>query len=173
MGTDNSPEKTVTAWICSSNPTAEMNAKYALALILALQVSMSLCELPPPSDELLLKYEEYERTFLHRLLTAYKKLETAVAPAVTHLGETDAAKAAMEYTEGLGASPKIKTLAKVYSQMSHESLKMAQNARMNALSLYETYLREHVGEYLSDAIDKAKVYLNMFLPVEQAADHSI
>merc|ERR1739838_1014391 len=85
MGTDDqSPERTVLLFllrICNQ-ATADMSGKYMLALFLALQVSMSLCQVPEPSADLVEKYEAMKTTFYARLLNAYNKLQAAAKPYV-------------------------------------------------------------------------------------------
>merc|ERR1712035_31590 len=103
MGTDNSPsEKTVTSWICTSSSTAEMNTKYAVALILALQVSLSLCEVPAPSDELVQKYDEMKSTFYKRLLKLAEKVQAEAGPMVQGLSDNDRVKVATGLGEEAG-----------------------------------------------------------------------
>merc|ERR1711911_538229 len=106
MGTDNShSEKTVTSWICTSNTAADMNAKYALALILALQVSMSLCEVPQPDQELVAKYDQMKTVFYLRLLNAYSKLQEAVSPYVEKVSGSEQEQAVRDYIEHLITKP--------------------------------------------------------------------
>ncbi|KAF5898191.1 14 kDa apolipoprotein, partial [Clarias magur] len=50
--------------------------KLALALILALQVSLCLCEVPDPPQELVEKYEGYKTTAFKRIGKAYEFLNT-------------------------------------------------------------------------------------------------
>ncbi|KAF5898190.1 14 kDa apolipoprotein, partial [Clarias magur] len=54
----------------------EDQMKLALALILALQVSLCLCEVPDPPQELVEKYDGYRTTFLKRVTNAYEFLHT-------------------------------------------------------------------------------------------------
>merc|ERR1712042_588 len=73
----------------SVHPTSnKMNGKYALALILALQVSMSLCEIAAPDQELVDKYEAMKATFFKRLLNAYNKVHTAAGPVMEKVART-------------------------------------------------------------------------------------
>merc|ERR1711915_115077 len=78
--TDNSlSEKTVTSWICTSSTTADMNGKCILALILTLQVSMSLCDSPPTAD-LVQRYNDVRTRFYNRLMHAMNTVQAALLP---------------------------------------------------------------------------------------------
>merc|ERR1712002_1015673 len=114
MGTDNSlSEKTVTSWICTSSTTAVMNGKYVLALILTLQVSMSLCDVPAPDQELVDKYEAMKATFYKRLLNAYNNIQARAAPLVEKVGENPHGQAAKDYIEGLQGNPHVQGAVKI------------------------------------------------------------
>ncbi|XP_040020897.1 apolipoprotein A-II [Gasterosteus aculeatus] len=137
-----------------------MNAKYAVALILALQVSVCLCQLPEPSPELVQKYDSMKSVFYQRLLTAFNKLHaSAVASA-------DSGPNARDFVEELRAKPEFQALVKVASGLGQEAAPLVDKARTAALGTYEHYVRPHVGQQLSDSIDRIKVYLDMFLPTQ-------
>ncbi|XP_037129328.1 apolipoprotein A-II [Syngnathus acus] len=163
---DNSlSEQTVT----SGNQTqsiADMNTKYAIALILALQVSMSLCEVPAPDQELVDKYNTLKGVFYKRLINAYGKIQAAVAPLVEKMGESDQGAKAKEYLEDLQTKPELQAIIKVGSGIVEEVGPLVDKARTSVLGLYGHYLRPQIGEYLNDAINNIKVYLDKFLPAQ-------
>nr|XP_057909440.1 apolipoprotein A-II [Doryrhamphus excisus] len=137
-----------------------MHAKYAVALILALQVSMSLCEVPQPDQELVKKYEAYRTTFYKRLLNAYGKLQAAIAPVIEKIGDDQ------HVMEDMQANPQVQAIAKVAKGMAEEINPLVEKARMAALGVYGHYLRPHIGQYLSDSIDQIKIYLDKFMPAQ-------
>ncbi|XP_067093794.1 apolipoprotein A-II [Osmerus mordax] len=144
-----------------------MSGKYLLAVFLALQVSMSLCELevPQPDQELVDKYEAMKGVFYKRLLNAYNKIQTAVAPLADSLGE-GRSQAAKDYVEDLQTKPQFQAVVKVATGLASEAAPLVDKARMAGLGVYGKYLRPHVGTYLDDAITNIKVYLDQYLPAE-------
>ncbi|KAK5605908.1 hypothetical protein CRENBAI_003850 [Crenichthys baileyi] len=157
--TDNSPpEKTVTSWVGTSS-NHKMNTRFILALVFALQVSLSLSEVPAPSQELVDKYEAMKATFYKRLLNAYGKLQGAVA-------DNDQAQQTRELIESLKEKPELQAIVKVASGLATEAAPMVDRARASLLGLYEHYLRPNVGESLSNAIDQIKVFLDQHMPAE-------
>ncbi|XP_037836398.1 apolipoprotein A-II [Kryptolebias marmoratus] len=136
-----------------------MNAKLILALVLVLQVSMSLCEVPTPSKELVDKYEAMKATFYKRLVNAYNKLQTA-------MGEHEHGQHARAFAESLHDKPEMQAVVKVASGLGGEAHHLVDKARSSLLGLYEQYLRPHVGDSLSNAIDHIKVVLDEVMPAE-------
>ncbi|WP_220495843.1 hypothetical protein, partial [Oceanospirillum sediminis] len=154
------------SWICTSNTTADMNAKYALALILTLQVSMCLCDLPTPAADLVEKYDGMKAVFYQRILNAYAKLQAAAAPMIEQAGTSERATAAKDYMETLQTKPEFQALVKVAANVGQEAGPIIDKARTTLLGLYGHYVRPRFGNQLSDAIDGIKVYLDQYLPAQ-------
>ncbi|CAG6014839.1 apolipoprotein A-II [Menidia menidia] len=136
-----------------------MNPKLILALVLVLQVSTSLCDVPPPSQELVDKYEAMKSVFYKRLLNAYSKLQATV-------GATENGQGAREFLEAMQGKPELQALVKVASGVGSEAAPLVEKARMTLLGVYEQYLRPHVGDSLGSAIDQIKVVLDQVMPAE-------
>ncbi|XP_019948094.1 apolipoprotein A-II [Paralichthys olivaceus] len=143
-----------------------MNAKYTLALILALQVSMSLCEVPTPSQELVDKYTAMKTMFYKRLMNSYQKLQEAAAPLVEKFGESEHGKEAKTYVEGVQTKPEFQAMAKIASGFAEEVGPLVDKARSSVLGAYEEHLRPAYGNYFNDIIEQIKVYLDMVMPAE-------
>lgn len=78
-------------------------------------VSMSLCEIPPPSQELVDKYEMMKSTFYKRLLNLYGRLQEKAAPMMQTVGETEHGQAAKTIIENAQRKPELQAAIKVAS----------------------------------------------------------
>ncbi|XP_033959097.1 apolipoprotein A-II [Pseudochaenichthys georgianus] len=141
-----------------------MNAKYTLALILALQVSMSLCEVAQPSQELVEKYDGMKTVFYKRLLNAFSKVKAAAAPLMENAGNSEHVQTAKEYFDVLQTQSQVQAVVNVANGMAHELSPLVDQARSALLGLYEYHLRPQVGDHLSHAIDSIKTYLDEHMP---------
>ncbi|XP_060936489.1 apolipoprotein A-II [Limanda limanda] len=143
-----------------------MNAKYVLALILALQVSTCLCEVPAPSQELVDKYDEMRSTFIKRLMHAYGKIQEVAAPLAAKISESERGQTAKTYVDDVQAKPAYQAVVKVAQGLAEEAAPLVDKARVSALGVYEEYMRPQVGQYMSDVIDHIKAYLDLVMPAE-------
>nr|XP_046256332.1 apolipoprotein A-II [Scatophagus argus] len=143
-----------------------MNAKFALALILTLQVSLSLCEIPAPSQELVDKYDSMKATFYKRLLNLYKKLQDASAPYVESASTSEHGQNVRNFFEELQTRPGFQAFVKVSTGVGEEAAPLVEKARAALLGAYEHYLRPYVGTELSNGIDHVKTHLDTFMPAE-------
>ncbi|KAK2844834.1 hypothetical protein Q5P01_011493 [Channa striata] len=130
-----------------------MNAKYALALILTLQVSMCLCEVHDPSHELSEKYNTYRTRFLKRLGVLSEKLHELTLPIAQKWAETGHGDAVRNFFDEVQAKPEFKAFVQVASGLGQEALPLVDKARGLLLGLYEQHLRPHIGEQLSEGLD--------------------
>lgn len=72
-------------------------------------VSLSLCEIPTPSRELIEKYDGLKANFYRRILTALSKAQEALAPIV----EQENQEAARGYAQTLHNNPKFQGVVKI------------------------------------------------------------
>ncbi|XP_072316454.1 apolipoprotein A-II [Eucyclogobius newberryi] len=138
-----------------------MNAKFVFAVFLALQVSLSLCEIPAPDADLVDKYNDMKTTFFSRLANAYKKLTDAA-------NNNENAMAAKETLTNLQSQGPLNMEAfnKAMQGVAEEMSPAVDQARSAVLGVYSAYLRPYVGEYLQDSINRIKVVLDQVLPAE-------
>ncbi|XP_040923804.1 apolipoprotein A-II [Betta splendens] len=168
--TDNSPpEKTVTSWICTSSTAAEMTAKYVLALVLTLQVSMSLCQGPEPSKELVGIYSGHRDNFYKRLAVFAEHLQEVFSPVVNAFHSDPRGQAAKEHADAIREKPEFKAFIKIVQNLAKEAEPLVETLRSRALGAYEHHLREHIGPFLKDSIDNIKVVLDEVLPAQKSA----
>lgn len=73
---------------------------------------MSLCDIPSPPPDLVEKYDQMKSVFYKRLITAYGKLQAAVAPLVDNV-DSEKTQAVKEYIETLQTKPEFQAVAKV------------------------------------------------------------
>ncbi|XP_077577930.1 apolipoprotein A-II [Stigmatopora nigra] len=136
-----------------------MNTKYVIALLLTLQVSMSLCDVPAPEQELVDKYNDLKATFYKRLINAFGKIMDKVE-------EGKQSQATKDFIASFQNKPQLDAIRKVSSGIVQEIAPIVDKTREGALGLYGHYLRPHIGQYLSDSIDEIKKFLDIFMPAQ-------
>ncbi|KAM3615286.1 uncharacterized protein V6R79_026085 [Siganus canaliculatus] len=129
-----------------------MNAKLAVALILALQVSLSLCDAPAPSAEVVQKYSELKEKFLQRLRNFYTGTDLE------------------QRVQGLGENPEVRqrldTLAKVGSATAAELDPVLEKVRLYLLGQYEARIRSQYRQEVEQAIQYVQSYLDLIMPAQ-------
>lgn len=76
-------------------------------------VSLTLCEIPAPEQELVDKYNDLKATFLKRLANAYNKAASAAKPYVDQASTLENAKVAQDALETLQQKPELAQFQKV------------------------------------------------------------
>ncbi len=137
--------------------------KLALALILALQVSLCLCEVPDPPQELVEKYDGYRTTFLKRVTNAYEFLHTFFEKL---LEGTITGSKLKEISDASKGNERLQTFSKLVHAVFVEMQPGIEKARLKALGAYSEFLRPYIGTYLDTAINNAKPILDTFMPAE-------
>nr|BAB40966.1 14kDa apolipoprotein [Anguilla japonica]BAH58379.1 apolipoprotein A-II [Anguilla japonica] len=141
-----------------------MSGKLVVAVILALQVTASLCELPQPSKELVDKYTDLKESVYKLLAYAGIKAKEALEPLAQHIPQSQAAK---DYVEELQGKPHVQSVVKVATGVAGELVPLVDKVRMAGLGLYETYARPWLGTYLDQGVTAIKEYVNTVVPAEQ------
>ncbi|XP_060906191.1 apolipoprotein A-II [Labrus mixtus] len=143
-----------------------MNVKYVVALILALQVSVSVCDVPEPSQELVDKYNQMRSTFMSRIMVLYNKVQEAAAPMVESAGQNDQTSLIKTFIEDMQEKPEAQALIKFLSGLTQEASPLVDKARLSLLGLYEKYLRPNHGDSLDSFINNhLKPFLDTVAPV--------
>ncbi|XP_035278873.1 apolipoprotein A-II [Anguilla anguilla] len=140
-----------------------MSGKLVVAVILALQVTASVCELPQPSTELVDKYTDLKDSVYKLLAYAGIRAKEALEPLAQHLPQSQAAK---EYVEELQGKPHVQSVVKVATGAAGELAPLVDKVRMAGLGLYETYARPYVGTYLDQGVTAIKDFVKNVLPPE-------
>ncbi|XP_062847062.1 apolipoprotein A-II [Trichomycterus rosablanca] len=138
--------------------------KVVLALIVALQVSVCLCEIPPPDKELVDKYEALKTVFLKRLVNAYEETVSTLGT----LGEgTITGEKAKEIVQLMKENERLQAYKSLAAGVAEELQPAVEKAGLAALGAYAEYLRPYIGVYLDTAINNAKPVLDAYLPSEK------
>ncbi|KAM9487700.1 apolipoprotein A-II [Clarias gariepinus] len=137
--------------------------KLALALILALQVSLCLCEVADPPEELVKKYEGLKTTFLKRAANAYAFLHTFFENL---LENTITGGKIKELGEAAKGNDRLQAISKLAHAVFEEMQPGIEKARLKALGAYSEYLRPYIGTYLDTVINNAKPVLDSIVPAE-------
>ncbi|CAF95501.1 unnamed protein product [Tetraodon nigroviridis] len=138
-----------------------MHAKYALALILVLQVSLSLCEVPEPTQELVDKYSALKAKFYTRIarLRLLEKVQDLIE-------QSEAALAAKTLLGSVEPNPRLQAAEKFTKALGAEIEPIVDQARIGLLGVYEHYLRPYIGKALDDGITAAQPVLDAIMPAE-------
>ncbi|KAM8847160.1 uncharacterized protein ACB058_013261 [Synchiropus picturatus] len=141
-----------------------MNAKLVLALILTLQVSASLCDIPEPSPELVQKYNELSLTFSRRLENLFHKV--ANSPAVNSAFTDEEFKEILNYLSSFGKRKDIQAVARVAQALAVETMPQVKNVRNGALGVYGKYIRPVAKTHVEEFISVMKVILDKIMPAD-------
>ncbi|KAI1886303.1 hypothetical protein AGOR_G00212610 [Albula goreensis] len=144
--------------------TGEMKGKLVIAVILALQVSASLCDLPEPEKELVEKYDQLKQAFYKRLLGVYGKAKDAVGPLTETMPQGQFIK---DYIEELQGKPQLQSAVKIATGVAGEVTPLVDKARTAVLGLYGEYVRPWAGTYLDQGITYIRSVLDTVMPIEQ------
>ncbi|XP_058256303.1 apolipoprotein A-II [Hemibagrus wyckioides] len=138
--------------------------KVALALIVALQVSVCLCEVPKPDPELVKKFDSLTNVASKRVINAYEDFHNFLVKLAegTITGEK-----VKELRQHVQESERLKALAKLLAYAYEELQPGIEKARLGALGIYGEYLRPYIGIYLDAAINNVKPVLDTWLPAEK------
>lgn len=98
--------------VCSAAQT-EPDRLLRLTFWLFLSVSVGLCEIPEPSQELVDKYNGLKAVFYRRLLNAYNRFQNNAAPLLERLSQSDQAQAATAFTGNSEVQRGYKAAAKI------------------------------------------------------------
>ncbi|KAL6489369.1 hypothetical protein MHYP_G00031100 [Metynnis hypsauchen] len=139
--------------------------KLALALIVALQVSVCLCTVPQPSQELVDKYTGLKETFLKRIVHFYENLHETVG---TLAEGTITGGKAKELAEHVKSDHRAKAVSQLIAGLAEDVEPLLEKARLSGLGLYEEYLRPHIGDQLDHFITSVKPVLDTILPAEES-----
>ncbi|XP_048880342.1 apolipoprotein A-II [Brienomyrus brachyistius] len=140
-----------------------MSGRFAIALLLTLQVSLCLSELPEPDKELVDKYDELKGAVIKRIQQVYNKAHSAISP---HLEESQYAKTAKGYVEEVQERPGVKNGVKIVTGMAQEVVPLVDKARSAGLGLYGKYVRPYVGPFLDQCITNFRTALESVWPAE-------
>uniref|UniRef100_A0AAY5ES04 Apolipoprotein A-II n=1 Tax=Electrophorus electricus TaxID=8005 RepID=A0AAY5ES04_ELEEL len=137
--------------------------KLVFGLIVALQVSLCLCDVPAPSQELVDKYQGLKSVFYKRLENGFENFMEFIVPLAEGTVTGEKAK---EVAEHLKSCPKLQTAIKLAQVLFKELEPLEDKARLAVLGLYEEYLRPYWGEQLDKTITAIKPLLDQWLPAE-------
>ncbi|XP_068616575.1 apolipoprotein A-II [Brachionichthys hirsutus] len=138
-----------------------MNTKYAVALLLVMQVSVSLCDVPKPSPELLAKYEDLKTRITNRINSGFMTIKTNAEPV---LGVVMTPEDVENVKESVASLPKAQQVSRTYDAVETEIKNLAAKFRNILLGIYQEYLRPKVGEDLSTAIDRLRTLVEIVDP---------
>ncbi|KAK3572254.1 hypothetical protein QTP86_029414 [Hemibagrus guttatus] len=126
-------------------------------------VSVCLCEVPTPDEELVKKYDGLKSVFLKRVANAYENTHSFLQKLAegTITGEK-----AKEVIEQANANERVKALSKLLAYAFEEIQPGIEKARLGALGIYGEYFRPYIGIYLDTAINNIKPVLDTWLPAE-------
>ncbi|XP_061108902.1 uncharacterized protein LOC133135687 [Conger conger] len=154
-----------TLGIYSIHNLKEMSGKLVIAVILALQVTVSLCNLPQPGQELKLKYSKVINNFMDRLWQYYEKIgHPIIGPMMDNIFDNNVTS---DFVEKLYKNPYVEAAQDIAIGVAIEAFPLADKTHTAALGLYGEYVRPWAGPYVDRAIAAINGLLDKVMPVEK------
>ncbi|KAJ8289804.1 hypothetical protein GJAV_G00005520 [Gymnothorax javanicus] len=174
---ESNPEELIQSWNrrtvfeCFIFSFLEMSGKLVIVTILALQVSVTFCELPQPDQELVEKYTQFKVYFGQWLYSFAIKTSDIMEYVYETYEKILNTKPVKDFFEELKQNPHVQRFKEVTRSMlqrdvSDAIFSLLEKAQTDVLGLYGEHVRPWAGPYLEQAITAFKDCLYSVAPVE-------